>query len=138
MATIKQKLAIKKIVENSGDIGKSMVEVGYSPKTDTTNLTKSKGWKELLEQYLPDDKLLKKHDEALEAKKWNDFTGEREEDQAIRLRAIELGYKLKGKLTENNVLQQYNIGEMNLEFIGKDESSIKQMATGSSEGQPQV
>lgn len=83
----------------------AMRQAGYSPNTARapTKLTNSKAWSELLEQYLPDDRLLQKHDEALEAVKWNDFTGEREPDQSIRLRATELGYKIKGKLSDNTV-----------------------------------
>jgi len=103
--SIKQKLALKEIVEKHSSISEAMRRAGYKDTTATVpgNMTKTKGWKELLEQYLPDDKLLKKHDAALEAKKWNDFTGEREEDHAIRLRAVELGYKLKNRLSDTSV-----------------------------------
>jgi len=106
MATLKQKQVAKKIVENGGmAISRAMEEVGYSPQTAKTpdKLTDSKGWKELMEKYLPDDKLFAKHEEALEARKWNDFTGEREEDQSIRLKAVELGYKLKKYLGSESV-----------------------------------
>ena len=59
MATIKQKKALDKIVENRGNISKSMREVGYSKKTakNPKNLTESKGWQELLEE-IKDDPLL--------------------------------------------------------------------------------
>lgn len=112
--TLKQKKAFKEIVENHRSVSGAMRDVGYKVTTATVpgNLTKSKGWKELLEQYLPDDKLLQKHDEALEAVKWNDFTGEREPDQSIRLRATELGYKIKGKLSDVQVNQQFNFGKV--------------------------
>jgi len=106
MPTLKQEQTVKDLLENTGKpISRAMLDNGYSPATakNPCELTESKGWKELLEKYLPDEKLLKKHDEALEAKKWNDFTGEREEDHSIRLKAIELGYKLKGKLNEGSV-----------------------------------
>ena len=128
--TIKQKKALKEIVENGRtSISAVMRDVGYSDATAThpDKLTESKGWKELLEQYLPDGKLLKKHDEALEAVKWNDFTGEKEPDQSIRLRATELGYKLKNKLTDGNI----NIsGDKVIAILGgtsvhKDEGDIQ-------------
>ena len=50
MATRKQKLALNKIVENRGNISKSMREVGYDDTTakNPKNLTESKGYKELL------------------------------------------------------------------------------------------
>lgn len=127
--TVKQKLAVKKVVENHGNISKSMREAGYTPKTakNPKNLTESKAWPKLMEKYLPDDKLLKKHDEALEATKWNDFTGEREEDHTTRLKAVDMGYKLKGKMGDKNTtLQQFNAGEMNVNFV-KDEYKNEEM-----------
>jgi hypothetical protein len=95
--TIKQKIAIKKIVENGGNVAQAMRDAKYKEGSinNPGSLTKSKAFKELLGQYLPDDKLLQKHTEALEATKWNDFTGEREEDHIVRLKAVDLGYKLK-------------------------------------------
>src|SRR5258708_2606005 len=53
MATVKQKTAISKIVENRGNVSKSMKQAGYSPKTakNPFNLTKSKGFGELCAQY---------------------------------------------------------------------------------------
>lgn len=122
MATKKQKLAAKKMVAlatKTGDIEgvqcEAMRQAGYAPSSARKPkevLTSAKAWPELLEKYLPDDKLLKKHDEALEAVKWNDFTGEREPDQSIRLRATELGYKIKGKLSDIQVNQQFNFGKV--------------------------
>jgi phage terminase small subunit len=127
MATIKQKEAIKNVVGNGGNVTKAMLDAGYSPNTANTpgKLTNSKPWKELVEVHLKDDLLLQKHEEALEATKWNDFTGEREEDHTTRLKAVELGYKLKKRLGPE-VMQQFNVGgEMTLEFVGPDENTIK-------------
>jgi len=115
--TIKQKLAAQKILENHGNISRAMLEVGYSPATAKTpqNLTQSKGWNELIEKYLPDDKLLQKHDEALEATKTvsavktsRDATADSTDfidvpDYPTRLRAVELGYKVKGRLLDAGV-----------------------------------
>lgn len=119
--TIKQKLVAKKILENpSIPVGRAMREVGYSENSAIApgkNLTGTKGWKELMEEYLPDDKLLKTHQEALTATKWNDFTGDREEDHQVRLKAVDLGYKLKGK-TGATTMNQFNAGDMTLQFIG--------------------
>ena len=44
MATIRQKKALAKIVENGGNVSKAMVEAGYSPMTAKTpqKLTESK------------------------------------------------------------------------------------------------
>ena len=126
--TLKQKLAIAEITENHRPVSTVMKEVGYSPNTYSkpSNLTKSRAWEELVERRLPDDKLLQKHEEALDAtKKTVLFDGNvvKEPDQAIRLKAVELGYKLKGKLSNVN-MTQINIGEMGVEFINDVKSEI--------------
>ena len=53
MATIRQKQAIEKLVENGGNATQAMREVGYSEATvnNPQNLTKSKGFNETLAQY---------------------------------------------------------------------------------------
>lgn len=62
MATNKQKKAIKKLVENGGNISKAMREAGYSKKTSKTpkKLTESKAFIELMEKMGLDDKTLTK------------------------------------------------------------------------------
>ena len=107
--TIKQSLAIKNVMENHGNVSRAMLDAGYTPATakNPKNLTESKPFKELLATELKDSLLVKKHKEALDATKWNDFTGEREEDHTTRLKAVELGYKLKKHLGPE-VLQQIN------------------------------
>lgn len=67
MATIKQKRAIDKIVENGGNVSRAMIEVGYSPATAKTpqKLTESKGWDELTKEFLDDTDVAKKHKELL-------------------------------------------------------------------------
>ena len=117
--TLKQRKAIQNVVGNGGNITKAMIDAGYSPNTANTpgKLTKSPAWQKLVEVHLKDDLLLKKHSEALDATKWNDFTGEREYDHATRLKAVELGYKLKRRLGPE-IMQQINAGgDMTLEFI---------------------
>ncbi len=37
-----------------------------------------------MEKHLPDNELLKTHNQALKAMKWNDFTGARERDHTAR------------------------------------------------------
>ena len=138
MPTVKQKKAIKELVGNGGNVTKAMKDAGYSPNTANTpqKLTESKGWAELLEKYLPDDKLLAKHDAALEANKIisaNITYGEANEktndfievpDEVTRLRAVELGYKVKKRLGPE-VLQQFNAGgDMTLEFVDPDGNKV--------------
>lgn len=111
MPTLKQKAVAKDLLENVGKpIGQAMLDAGYSLATSKNpdHITDSKGFQSLLEQYLPDVKLLEKHDAALSATKWNDFTGERETDHATVLKAVDMGYKLKNRYVTNqiNILNQ--------------------------------
>ena len=130
MTTIRQKLVAKEITENNRiSISKAMKKVGYAPSTATkpSNLTKSKGWNELMEKYLPDNELLETHKRALKATKIHGSPTEPDyevEDIPTQLKAVELGYKIKKKLNPDT-LQQFNVGgDMSIEFI-RDENQIK-------------
>lgn len=94
MATLKQKLVVSKIIENHGNVSKSMRQVGYKPNTakKPQNLTQSKGFKELMEQYLPDEMLLKALSDDIKGKKLN------------RKAELELGFKVKGRLADPDKL----------------------------------
>lgn len=60
MATIKQKLALEKIVENGGNVTKAMRDVGYSEASinNPSTLTRSEGFKALLKSSGLDDDLV--------------------------------------------------------------------------------
>lgn len=120
--TNKQKELAKKILENpSLTMKDAMLEVGYSKNTAIApqNVTESKGWKELMDQYLPDAKLLNVHKKGLEATKI--VTSHTEPDRevpdfAVRAKYLELGYKVKG-YDKSSPIQILNQGEMDIEFI---------------------
>lgn len=102
-------MTAKKVLESKGQISvsKAMLESGYPPTTakNPQQVTKTKSWQQLMEKFLPDERLLSVHDELLDSK----------QDQ-IRLGAVGLGYKVKGKLqpeTQNN----FNVGEMSVRFV---------------------
>ena len=106
MATIRQRKAAKRVVENGGIISKAMEDAGYSKKTAKTpqKLTESKGWKELMGQYLPDKLLAAKHKELLEIpiKRKTYLKGDLETvEESLDVQAVSKGldmaYKLKGK-----------------------------------------
>jgi hypothetical protein len=125
MATLLQKRAIK-LIESSRSIGEAMVKAGYSPisATHPQQLTQSKAWPALMEKYLPDDKLAKTHKQALKATKLilSPTEPDREvPDHAIRLKAVELGYKLKHRIGPDVVAQFNTGGNMSLEFINDTE-----------------
>lgn len=104
MATLRQKIVASKMVENGGNIGKAMIEAGYSSATAKTpqKLTKSKGWKELMDNIFPDSLLVKKHLELLNARKlvvahWGGKTDIfKVIDYPIVGRALDMIYKIKG------------------------------------------
>lgn len=104
MATRKQKAAAARITDNHGNVSKTMLEVGYSPNTakKPSNLTESRGWKELVTEQLPDGYLLEKHRQFLEEpKKVSSFRkGEKETEieewTATAVKALDMAYKLKG------------------------------------------
>lgn len=115
MPTLRQELAVREIVANGGNVSKAMVSVGYSPATAETpgKLTKSQGFSELLEKYLPEKHLLSKHRGFLDSKRViktyqrGDLKEVTEETDPNAVRALDMAYKLKGKYkTEgtNNVL----------------------------------
>ena len=121
--TTLQARAIDNVLKTSEDLGKSMRKAGYSVSTSKKPevLTNSNAWKEIMGKYLPDDKLFRTHEEALEAVKQNEYTGEVSPDHAIRLKAVDMAYKLKGRgndsVTSNT---QINITLDNRGYIPPD------------------
>jgi len=69
MATIKQKLVASNLVGNGGNMHKSMIAAGYSEAmaNNPQKLTKSKGWQEIIDKYLREDKLLNVHARLLDS-----------------------------------------------------------------------
>lgn len=110
MPTVRQQLVVDKLTENHGNVSKTMRDVGYSPNTakKPSNLTKSKGWQQLMKKYLPDSHLGKKHREFLDAKrilrtyKKGDLEMETEETDPAAIRALDLAYKIKGKYSNDD------------------------------------
>lgn len=111
MATQKQIRVFNKLAENGGkSVSGAMREVGYTPITAATpkKLTESKGWKELLEERLPDNLLTNKHLEGLEATRTISAIGGKEAnggtvdfvdvpDFAVREGYLKMAYQLKDK-----------------------------------------
>lgn len=105
MATFKQERAIQLMAVNGRNATKAMLEAGYSPQTAVTphKLTKSVGFNELLEKYLPERHLLSKHRGFLDSKRViktyqrGDLKEVTEETDPNAVRALDMAYKLKGK-----------------------------------------
>jgi hypothetical protein len=154
MPTLKQETAIRKVSENIGKpIGEIMRESGYSESTSKTpqRLTESKAWTQLMEDYIPDDTLLDKHKEALNAtkqigaqilidKEGKTISKENEgmievPDQITRLKAVELGYRVKGKLRpEEGATLEAKILVIPSELIAKYDTTVTPDTSNSSQG----
>ncbi len=91
--TIKQQIAIKKLVENGGNLGKAMVAAGYSPATAKTpkKLTATKAWKEQMGKLFNDDEVKRQHAFLI-----NQF-----ENLAVKAKGIDMYYKATGKYSIN-------------------------------------
>lgn len=97
MPTVKQKSAVKKLLENRGmGVSRAMAdsEIPYAPKTakNPKNLTNSKGWAELMAEYLPNSDLAKKHKQLLNSEK-----------EEIAIKALDLGHKVQGNYSPEKV-----------------------------------
>lgn len=100
MATIKQKIAMEKTLENIGNMklepmGKIMLEVGYkkSVAKNPKILTESKGWQELLNEHFPDERI-----QGLLNKALSEYEVEKEiSDKRSFLGLIDMILKLKDK-----------------------------------------
>jgi hypothetical protein len=125
--TFRQKEAFKKIVENHGNISKTMREVGYSKNTakKPTNLTESKGWEMLCEQELPDDLLLKVHKEGLEA------MNKKEPDYSVRHKYLDTAYKIRNKVIDKvehtGEIKQVEV----IEIVNPNENNTNQTSNNS-------
>ena len=84
------KKAAEALAGNGGNLTAAMRAAGYAEGTINTpgKLTKSLGWQELLDIYLPDDMLLRALSDDIEKKVGN------------RTAELTLATKMKGKLTE--------------------------------------
>ena len=92
--TTKQKLAASKLQETAGNVSKAMKLAGYSESSakDPQRLTRSKGWQELMEKYLPDKGLLQVHKGLLKNNDWR-----------ARDAGLDKAYKIKGKYADSKI-----------------------------------
>ena len=100
MPTIKQRRAFDKILENAGNVSKSMTQVGYAPGTarNPKELTDSIGYQELLrEAGLTEDLIATSLVEDIKAKPLKRIA-------ELNLGAEVLGMKKREPIGNNNVL----------------------------------
>lgn len=133
MPTQKQKLVATKIVENRGNISKSMREAGYSRATakNPMNLTRSKGWSELMEKDFPDKLLTRQHHKLLTKKEFvvigrgknREVFSTKQIDADAVARGLDMAYKLKNKYPKG----QIEISILS-ELKDKTDDELKQIA----------
>lgn len=88
--SMRRKKAAELAVANGGNISRALLDAGYPPATakNPHKVTNSASWQELMEAYIPDDKLLRALDDDIEKKEGN------------RATELALAFKLKGKMVE--------------------------------------
>jgi hypothetical protein len=86
--TIKQKNTFKKVINESKSASRAMRESGYDETTakNPSNLTNSKGWQQLMDEYLDDEVMTARLNQIM-------LGGANRES----LTALDMGYKLKNK-----------------------------------------
>lgn len=105
--TEKQKTAFNKVMLEGKSLRQGMIEAGYTPASAVNpklNLTGSKAWDYLMETFLPDKLLMKKHRELLNVpikktikKRGNIIEITEELDTNAVKSGLDMAYKLKGK-----------------------------------------
>ena len=109
--TTKQAIVAKEMVVNGGIDSNLLARAGYSKaiQHNPYKVLRSQAIQELIKDQLPLTEAFKAHREAFKASRWNDFTGEREEDHSIRLRAATEAYKVHGIGQQNNPITNTQI-----------------------------
>jgi hypothetical protein len=101
------KKVLEKIVESGGTkaVSKAMREVGYSEGhcRNPHLFTRTKLWQDIIEEYLPDELLARKHKELLTKM---DEKGEL--DTQATARALDMAYKIKNKYQQQQTNVQIN------------------------------
>ena len=115
--TLRQR-KLGKTIGKSRTFQEAAIKAGFAPSTarQQQSITKTKGWKKILEEHLPDKELLVVTKEGLKANKI--ITSHTEPDyeypdHAIRLKSAEQGYKLKGRYI-NEDSKDGNINEVKI------------------------
>jgi hypothetical protein len=143
MRTLKQERAAKDTLANLGRAKpkskkRILLDAGYAPAVakNPEIVTESKGFKELMEEYLPDTKLAQVHAEGLEANKIisaNITYGDADEktndfievpDHPTREKFLKLAYTVKGKITPE-VVPPATGNTYNIFFLPKFQQSVK-------------
>ncbi len=129
MSTIRQRKAIQKLSENLRNVdnkpismGKILRESGYSEAVSKKPklVTESLGWKDLIESYLPDEKLLQSLVEMLNMPSITTVRNDKgkvirevtETNGSIKARGLDMILKVKGKYVAEKVITEDPYADM--------------------------
>lgn len=118
MATMKQRRAVSKLVETSGNVSKAMREAGYSEATvnNPSVLTKSNGYKALLAEYgLTEELVVRSLVEDIRNK------------QGKRVTELTLGADILGMRKKENEERIERVSTYNMFFNPQVQSEIHEM-----------
>ena len=110
--TLRQKRMFKVLVENSSDtLKEAMIESGFSAETAKapTKVTRSKGFKQLMDEYFPEDYVAQKHRELLDAEdvvfipRGKKILEKTRPDNPTRRAAVNMAYKLRGNYAAEKI-----------------------------------
>ena len=129
--TFKQRAVFNEVIKGSS-VSRAMRKVGYAPTTSVQpeKVTKSDGWKQLMEKYLPDKELARVHKEGLRAVIKRQVTKKDEEgkqltelvaetDYGTRHRYLETAYKIKNRFSDAEKHLHLHLQPEDLELANK-------------------
>lgn len=126
---IRQKKVLKEMLANDGKLEPAVRKAGYSKNyARAGRFQKTKTWKDLLEEYLPDDELQKKHKQLLNQKTKLRFKGVEigEVDETdVQAKALDMAYKLKGKYAPEKFQNVSPYEDMTLEELNEEIEKIE-------------
>lgn len=131
--TEKQKLAFKNLTEKHCSEKEALISAGFSEGTaqKPKNVTNTKGWQQLLDEYLPDEDLAKAHKEGMLAIKTERGIDEEGNikyfipDYAVRHKYLDTAYKLKRMYSEDK-LNELTIEEAMLKNLKERRKKIEE------------
>lgn len=126
MPTMRQKAVAIDLLENTGKpVSTAMLDAGYAPGTakNPMELTESKGWHELLEQYFPDTVLAQVGTDGLNATKIISSHTEPDyevPDHAVRYKYWDRILDIKGKIPKQTTGVEITEGDKSIRVVVQD------------------
>lgn len=130
---------VEEAMKTGGKMTPAILAAGYSPSTanNPKAITETKSWKLLMEEYLPEDKVVQRHQELLDKRERRgvyDLNGKLtgyvdEPETAAVSRAIEMAYKLRGSFVPE-APPAGSVATYNLFYLPQVRESVRQFEEG--------